>query len=210
MGEFFEELKIISWQEWVSTLSQIVSVLYARKNNILVYPMGIIGVLLAFWLYIFIASPPLYAEGMLHLYYFGMSLYGWYNWVQKKALGEAAYPISWCSLQELRIGCLLFVSSWLTIYFMLIVLTNSDTPILDSGVSAAAFTGMWWMAKRKIENWLAWIVSNAMAIPLNFYKGFSLFAVMYILFLILAISGFIEWKRMLKEEMAMRPSFRVD
>jgi nicotinamide mononucleotide transporter len=54
---------------------------------------------------------------------------------------------------------------------------------------------MWWMAKRKMENWLAWIVSNIVAIPLNFYKGFMLFTVMYVLFLGLAVSGFKEWKK---------------
>jgi nicotinamide mononucleotide transporter len=199
MVDILDELRIITWQEWLSTISQIVSVLYARKNNILVYPTGIIGVLLAFWLYIFVASPPLYAEGLLHLYYFAMSVYGWYNWQQKKSLGEAVYPISWCSTQQLRNGIVLFGLSWISIYAMLVGITNSDTPFLDSGVSAAAVTGMWWMAKRKIENWLAWIVSNSMAIPLNFYKGFNLFGFMYILFLILAISGYIEWRRMLKE-----------
>jgi nicotinamide mononucleotide transporter len=81
------------------------------------------------------------------------------------------------------------------IWFMLEQLTNSNTPLLDSLVSSTAVTAMWWMAKRKMENWVAWIVSNLVAIPLNFYKGFMLFTLMYVLFLILAISGYKEWKK---------------
>jgi nicotinamide mononucleotide transporter len=62
-------------------------------------------------------------------------------------------------------------------------------------VSASAVTAMWWMAQRKIENWLAWIVSNLVAIPLNFYKGFMLFTLMYILFLLMAWMGYQTWKK---------------
>ena len=85
------------------------------------------------------------------------------------------------------------------IYFALIKITDSNTPILDSLVSASAVVAMWWMAKRKIENWLAWIFSNVVAIPLNFYKGFMLFTVMYVLFLILAWMGYVTWKKVAKQ-----------
>ena len=82
--KFISNVQQTSWQEWVSTITQIASVWYARKNNILVFPTGIIGVLLAAWLYFFNSHPPLYADGTLNIYYFIMSVYGWYNWVQKK------------------------------------------------------------------------------------------------------------------------------
>ena len=77
---------------------------------------------------------------------------------------------------------------------MLIKLTDSNTPILDTLVSSTAITAMWWMAKRKMENWIAWIVSNIIAIPLNYYKGFMLFTLMYVLFLLLAVLGYKAWK----------------
>jgi nicotinamide mononucleotide transporter len=183
------------WKEWVSTLTQIASVWYARKNNVLVYPAGIIGVLLAAYLYFFDSHPPLYADGTLNIYYFVMSVYGWYNWVQKKDAEHFTYPISWCSKKELSAGAALFLVSWGAIYFTLVKITDSNTPILDSLVSASAVVAMWWMAKRKIENWLGWIASNIVAIPLNFYKEFYLFTLMYVLFLGMAIWGFIEWKK---------------
>ena len=188
------DIQLIRWQEWVSVITQLMSVWYARKNNILVYPTGIIGVLLAAWLYFFIAQPPLYADAILNLYYFAMSVYGWYAWHQKTD-AQFIFPISYNSKKEWLYGFILFDLSWLIIYFMLVRLTDSNTPILDSLVSATAITAMWWMARRKIENWLAWMVSNIVAIPLNFYKGFMLFTLMYVVFLFLAWWGWISWKQ---------------
>src|SRR5688572_824099 len=117
--QFLANIKLTKWQEWVSTGAQIASVLYARKNNILVYPTGIVGVLLAAYVYFIIAEPPLYADAILNIYYFFMSVYGWYNWVQKKGNGYV-YPISWCNKKELFYGigfCLFF---WGAIYLLLI------------------------------------------------------------------------------------------
>lgn len=191
---FLQNVKDTRWQEWVSTATQIASVWYARKNNILVYPTGIIGVVLAAYLYFFLTHPPLYADGALNIYYFLMSVYGWYNWVQKKDAEHYTFPISWCSKKELAIGTGIFIFGWLIIWFVLAHHTDSNVPVLDSLVSASAVTAMWWMAKRKTENWIAWIISNMVAIPLNFYKEFYLFTLMYLLFLAMAWMGFVEWR----------------
>ena len=196
---FIQNIIETKWPEWISTLMQIASVWYARKNNVLVYPTGIIGVLLAAYVYFFMIQPPLYADASLNIYYFFMSIYGWYNWVQKKDAEHYTYPINWCNKKELNIGIGFFLFFWIVIYFVLAELTNSNTPILDSLVSASAITAMWWMAKRKIENWLAWIFSNIVAIPLNFYKGFMLFTLMYVLFLAMAWWGLVEWKKIKKQ-----------
>jgi len=192
--QFTENVIQTRWEEWLSTVLQIASVWYAKKNKVLVYPTGIIGVLLASYIYYFISDPPLYADAILNIYYFFMSIYGWYNWVQKKN-EQLVFPISWCDKKELSIGIGIFIFFWGLIYYMLISITNSNTPVLDSLVSSTAVISMWWMAKRKMENWIAWIVSNIVAIPLNFYKGFMLFTLMYILFLGLAVSGYKEWKK---------------
>jgi nicotinamide mononucleotide transporter len=193
--KFIQNIRDTGWPEWVSTVTQVASVWFARKNSVLVYPTGIIGVLLAAYVYFFMTQPPLYADASLNLYYFLMSVYGWYNWVQKKDAEHYTYPIRWCTKKELAVGIGFFIFFWMAIYFVLIRFTDSNTPILDSLVSSSAITAMWWMAKRKVENWLAWIFSNIVAIPLNFYKELMLFTLMYILFLAMAWWGFIEWKK---------------
>ncbi len=196
---FFTNIKETRWQEWGSTIMQILSVWYARKNNVLVYPTGIIGVLLASYIYFFMSTPPLYADAVLNIYFFAMSVLGWYYWLQKKDTVDT-FPISYCSKKELGIGFGLFVVFWVSIYFLLISITDSNTPVLDALVSSSAVTAMWWMAKRKIENWHAWIFSNLIAIPLNFYKGFMLFTLMYVLFLIMAYMGYKSWKKIVVEK----------
>jgi nicotinamide mononucleotide transporter len=192
-----QEVGAFRWQEWLSTICQIASVWYARKNNVLVYPTGIIGVILAAWMYFVVANPPLYADGSLNIYYFIMSLYGWYAWRKKDSgqLNVETYPISWCTKKELWIGVYIFVIGWIILYYVLHQWTNSNVPMLDALVSSSAVTAMWWMARRKVENWLAWIASNIVAIPLNFYKGFILFTVMYVIFLVLAWMGYQTWKK---------------
>lgn len=198
--QFITNVQQTKWPEWVSTVAQIASVWYARKNNVLVYPTGIVGVLLAAWVYFFMIHPPLYADASLNIYFFLMSVYGWYNWMQKNDPEHYTYPISWCTRPQLAFGIGFFLFFWGVIYFVLIKVTDSNTPILDSLVSASAVTAMWWMAKRKIENWLAWIFSNIMAIPLNFYKGLMLFSLMYVLFLAMALWGYVEWKKQTKKK----------
>ena len=110
------------------------------------------------------------------------------------------YPISWCSQKEWVNGLLLFAFSWLGIWILLHFFTDSNTQVLDSLVSASAVTAMWWMALRKVENWLAWTASNVIAIPLNFYKGFMLFTVMYVVFLLLALAGYLSWKKLARKQ----------
>jgi len=203
VSDFFESLwdQILktTWMEWLSTVSQLVSVWYARANNILVYPTGIIGVILAAYLYLFVSAPPLYGEGILHLYYFGMSVFGWYRWVQRRPEDQSdRFPISYLAKQEWFWGLAFVVGSYAVIFGILAFFTDSDTVVLDALVSSSAILAMYWMAGRKIENWWAWIFSNLVAIPLNFYKGFVLFAVMYLLFLILAVMGYHSWKRLIK------------
>ncbi len=187
--QFIADVQHLNRMEAVSAITQIASVWYAKKNNVLVYPTGIIGVVLAS--YICFATQ-LYADAGLNIYYFVMSVYGWYNWVQKKN-NVYEYPINWCSKKEMGVGIIFFVAGWIILYWLLKNFTNSNVPMLDSFVSASAVTGMWWMAKRKIENWIAWIVSDVVAIPLFFYKHLILFTVMYILFLVLALWGYFEW-----------------
>lgn len=190
-SKLISDLASFTWPELLSSVAQIISVWYAKKNNILVYPSGILGVLLGAYVCF---NAQLYADAGLNMYYFLMSIYGWYYWVKKKD-NQFEYPIQWCKKVERNFGIVFFLVFWGIIFFVLKKYTNSNVPILDSLVSASAVTAMWWMAKRKVENWIAWLFSNIVAIPLFFYKGLMLFTVMYFIFLVLAWMGFIEWRK---------------
>jgi nicotinamide mononucleotide transporter len=190
---FSEGIISASWLEWISVISQLVSVWYAKRNNWLVYPTGLIGVLIAFYLYLWKSDPPLYADSILNLYYGLMSLYGWYRWTRKNEHAYQ-YPIRYASKKTIGVGLVIFLLGWVLIAFALTKFTDSNTPIMDACVTSSAIIGMWWMAQRNIEHWIAWICSNLIAIPLNVYKGFVLYAIMYFLLLVLAIRGWYEWR----------------
>jgi len=186
--------------EFLAAFFGVLSVWYSRKNHILVYPTGIISVLL----YVYICyMAKLYADAGLNFYYFIMSVIGWVNWSRKKE-DDYVFPISYCSPKEWLSGTAVFLLTLVTLVSVLHHYTDSNTVIADSLVSAAAATAMWWMARRKIESWYAWTVSNLVAIPLFYIKGLHFTVAQYILFLVLAIWGYFTWKNEWNKEHAYR------
>jgi len=180
-----------TWPEFIAVFFGIISVLYSRKENILVYPTGIVSTILYTW-FCFVWWN-LYAEGSLNFYYTIMSMYGWWLWSKNK--DGVVIPITVNSKSDWQICAAFFISSWLILYFVLKRFTNSTVPFADSFASATAYTGMWQMARKKLENWIWWILTNAISIPLYFYKGAVFTSIQYVVFLILAVMGLKEWKK---------------
>ncbi len=184
--------------ETISFLSQVLSVILAQRNSLLTYPIGLIGVGIACWIYWFQTTPPLYAEGTLHLYYVLVSLYGWYLWSRKNKRNNNLYPISSLSWMKKVYYLLATILCYLIIWILLHLYTDSNSAQLDAAVSASAAVAMILMAQRKIEHWLMWIASNLIAIFLNYQQGLKIFSFMFFIFLLLAIQGYGKWKKELK------------
>ena len=183
-----QETKLL---EFVAVIFGIASVLFSRKENILVYPTGIINTI--FYTWFCFSWWGLYAEGSLNFYYTIMSIYGWYVWTKKS--NNKTIEITWNTKKDWMISISFFVICWIVLYIVLKHYTTSTVPLGDSFASATAYTGMWQMTRKKIENWIWWILTNTASIPLYFYKGAVFTSFQYIIFLILAIAGFIEWKK---------------
>jgi nicotinamide mononucleotide transporter len=176
----------------------LLSVWFAKKNNILVFPTGLINTSI----YVFLLWKwSLLGDMMINAYYFIMSIYGWYHWTRKK--GETVeYPIATTTNQEKKTGIFLFFG---TIIFVVIVYLffNKFTnwmSYLDTFITAIFFVGMWLMAKRKIENWILWIIGNIISIPLYFAKGYTFTSLQYFIFTIIAFYGYLEWKKILQNK----------
>ena len=138
----------------------------------------------------------LYAEGSLNFYYTVMSVYGWVIWAQRnKETHEKKVRITASSYREWAVAAIFFFVAWIILYFVLRQFTDSTVPLGDSFASASAYTGMWLMARKKLENWLWWILTNIASIPLYFYKGAVFTSVQYLVFLVLAIMGYITWRK---------------
>jgi len=188
-------LQQTTWQEWLGVFFSVFQVLLARKNNSNNYLFGIAGISLT--LYVMIQSK-LYAEFTLNLYYLIMSIYGWLYWKFGKRKSETT--ISETTNNEKLITAGIVIGTFSLFYFFLTNFTDSDVPILDSLVSAFAWAGMWLMARRKIENWILLNISNIIAIPLLIHKGLYLYAVLTAFLFIVAISGYLEWRKSIKSK----------
>lgn len=191
--QFITGLQHTSLLEYIAVIAGIASVWYSKKENILVYPTGMVNTILFTWLCF--KNWGLYAEGSLNFYYTIMSVIGWYQWSKK--INGNSLQISFNTKKDWQWSILFFILSWVILFLVLKNFTKSTVPIADSFASAAAYTGMWQMTNKKIENWLWWVLTNFASIPLYFYKGAVFTSFQYIIFLIMAIMGYIEWKNKL-------------
>jgi nicotinamide mononucleotide transporter len=129
-----------------------------------------------------------------------MSIYGWYVWTRKKE--GKVLPITFNDRKDWIFSASFFIISWGVLYIVLKNYTNSTVPWGDSFASAAAYTGMWQMARKKVENWIWWIITNLASIPLYFYKGAVFTSFQYVVFLVLAIMGLVSWIKKVKSKSA--------
>jgi len=206
--------------EIIAAVLGVASVLFAKKENRLVFPTGIISTTI----YIYLLSQwNLYGDLIINIYYTIMSIYGWYMWSKLIDLEKKEHiPISRTSIKQKMIAFAIFVSASVfvlfiyryfnimpnhlnfneSIHFAYTNLTSGNlekfraaVPFLDTFTTAAAFVAMWLMALKKIENWNFWILTNIVSIPLYFVKGYGFTGIQYIIFLILAIQGYRLWEK---------------
>ncbi len=191
--------------EVIAVVFGLLSVWYAKKANILVYPTGIISVLIYVYICYFAM---LYADMGINFFYFVMSVYGWYNWTRKDN-SKPALRISWNSRKEQITGIVAVFVAYFVIFGLIWVFKKDDPeymssyiPYVDSFTTSIFLIGMLMMARKKIENWIYWIIGNVVSIPLYFIKGLVLTSFQYSVFLLLAIMGLMEWIRFYREDKA--------
>ncbi len=194
LSELYSNILDTSWLEAGAVIFGILSVWFARKENIWVYPTGIINVLVYVYLCFFAG---LYADMAINAFYFIMSVFGWYNW-SRRVDDTHHVPISTLSVKQWVFYSLLIGVAFGIIYYVLSNFTKSTVPVLDSFTTSLFIAGMWLMAIKKIENWLLWIIGDIMVIPLFAIKGLAFTSIQYIVFLVLAIMGYIEWRKRIK------------
>jgi nicotinamide mononucleotide transporter len=187
--------------EAVAVVMGIVSVWYSRKENILVYPTGLINTTL----YIYLSfKGHLLGEASVNLYYTIMSLYGWYLWTRKTEdktnfVLQITHSNKKEWLQQLLFFGVIYAIIYLLLTYAKTAFAPEAIPWADAFASATAYTGMWLMAKKKVESWIWWILTNIASIPLYFIKGYAFTSVQFIVLLILAIAGWISWNQKSKE-----------
>lgn len=198
--QFITGMQATTWLEYIAVFSGIASVWFSRKENILVYPIGLINTIIYIWLSYKYHLP---GEASVNFYYTIMSLYGWYMWLKKNKQQEKILHISYSGSGMWFRQLVFFLFFYAAIYFSLTYLKEQffegAIPWADAFASATAFTAMWLMTRKKVESWYWWIATNIASIPLYFAKGLVFTSVYYFVLLIMAVFGLLEWKKRAKQ-----------
>ncbi|MEZ5014517.1 MAG: nicotinamide riboside transporter PnuC [Chitinophagales bacterium] len=216
-----ESLPAMTWLEAIAVITGIASVWYARKESILVYPVGIVSVLL----YVYIClEVKLYADAAINAYYFIVSVYGWYFWLHGGRIQQGLPEVKSDELdadlelytakrgEEAHIArnnkveniYFIFLTALLAIFlgFILDTYTDSNVPYWDGSTTAVFCIAMILMARKKIENWVYWIIGDIACVPLFLYKGLCMSSLQYLIFTILAVAGFLTWLKKYKQSVS--------
>ena len=196
IDQFIAGLQQSSWWERIAVFAGIASVWFSRKENILVYPVGLINTVIYIWLSF---KGDLLGEAAVNFYYTVMSIYGWMLWLKKDILKHPVINITFSDKKWWRYQLFFFTSFYVVIFLLLTYLKKDFAPgaipWADAFASATAFTGMWLMTKKKVESWYWWIATNIASIPLYFVKHYEFTSVYYFVLLIMAVFGLFEWMK---------------
>jgi nicotinamide mononucleotide transporter len=197
--QFIAGLQQTGFVEFIAVLSGIVSVWFSKKANIWVYPTGILNTVI--YIYISIKGN-LLGEASVNIFYSIMSIYGWVLWLKKDESNKAALIIRYSSLKEWILNLLFFVILYLCIFLALSYLKKDFAPgaipAADAFASASAYTGMLLMARKKVESWYWWILTNTASVPLYFLKGYVFTSFQFVVLLIMAFAGLVSWHQKAK------------
>jgi nicotinamide mononucleotide transporter len=179
--------------EAVAVIFGFLSVWYSKRENILVYPTGIISTLI--FVYI-LGYWGLLGDMLINAYYFSMSIYGWYMWT-RKVDEDHFIPVTRTTRKENQWSVLLFLGTmaFVTLVYELRDKWDGWLSYADVVTTAIFFVGMWLMARKKLENWIYWIIGDIISVPLYLYKGLTLTSLQYFIFTIIAIYGYLAWKK---------------
>lgn len=185
--------------EIIAVVFGFLSVWYSKQNKIWVFPTGMISTFIFVYL---LFKWELLGDMMINGYYFIMSVYGWYVWTRKVDATHVT-PISKTTIKEKYISFGIFLA---TLVFVHVVYQTFDkwtswVAYIDTLTTAIFFVGMWLMARRKLENWIFWIIGDIISVPLYFYKGFTFTSFQYLGFTVIAIFGYLAWKKNLSSRL---------
>jgi len=199
--QFVTDLSHTSWLEFIAVLAGILSVWFSRLENILVYPTGLVNTIIYIYLSFKFA---LLGEASVNFYYTVVSIYGWVLWARKDQDRRPVLHVAKSNgrewMQQIGFFGFFYVAVFCALTWLKKDFAPQAIPWADAFASATAYTGMWLMAKKKVESWHWWIATNFASIPLYFVKHAVFTSLYYVVLLGMAISGLIEWNKKSKQE----------
>jgi nicotinamide mononucleotide transporter len=195
MTDIVLEWLLGNYIEILGAILGLVYIFFSIKQHILTWPTG----LLTSALYVFVFfNARLYADMGLQAYYVVISIYGWYFWLTGKKQNEKKVAVKttrkalWMKLTVVSIAL------YALLLFILSNYTNSDVPHMDSVTTALSIVATWMLARKYIEHWMLWIFIDAFSAALYVYKGLWATVILFIVYTVMALLGYIEWRKDLK------------
>ena len=178
--------------ELIAVFFGLLSVWFSKNNNVLVYPTGIINTSIFVYLMV---KWELLGDMIINIYYFLMSIYGWYYWTRKSQNQEYT-PITKINEADIKIILIIIISSTIFVSYLYSFFDKWSGlgSYIDIFTTAIFFAGMWLMARRKIESWFFWILGDVISVPLYFVKGLAFSSFQYHIFTLIAVAGYYKWK----------------
>lgn len=181
--------------EIVAVMTGLLSVWFSKKINVLVFPVGIISVLL--YVFIFIKNG-LYANAVINFIYFLISVFGWWNWEKSisqrdnETMNDNKLKVTFLNKKESVLSALIVITS----FFIISIAIDSDLVTkLDYCTSVLGLGGIILTSFKKVDNWIFYLLADIVLIPLCIYNGLYLTSIQYLVYTILAIMGYISWSK---------------
>lgn len=189
-------LKATTPLEYVAVVAGIASVWLSRAENIWVYPVGLVNTVIYVYLSL---HGQLFGEASVNIYYTAMSIWGWWLWARKTEMAMPELKITFSNsrewIQQLGFFALFYTGLFAALTFLQKSFAPGAIPWADAFASAAAYTGMWLMARKKVESWWWWIATDVASIPLYFVKGYVFTSFQFLVFTVLALMGLLSWRK---------------
>lgn len=176
--------------EWLGVSTAFICIYLAAKEHILNWPVSIISATAYAIIYY---QFKLYGDSALQLYFVFTAVYGWYYWIKRKQHHDK--PIVSLSIREWAIVTMVILLLTAALSLFLDNFTNTDVPYIDGFCTAMSFVAQFLMTRKVLQNWVLWIIVDICYVPLLLYKGLASTAVLYVVLVILATIGYIDWKR---------------
>jgi len=188
------EFLIAHWLDIVTTILGLAYILLEYRASLWMWAVGFLMQLLGIVLYY---QKGLYADCGMEFYYLSMTIYGYWRWVAKSQNSKSAgLPIRHFPRRLILPWGLLMMAIWGTIYWLLVTFTNSTVPLADSFTTALSLVGIWALAHKYLEQWFIWIAVDIVTSVLYFYKDIPFKASLYALYVVIAIFGYMKWRKM--------------
>lgn len=186
----------MDWALFLQVIGTTLGLLYLYleyKASIWLWLIGLIMPLVHGMLYF---SKGLYADAMMNAYYVLAGLYGWIVWKNKRPSGQPL-PISQTPVLVGARLVVVYILLHIALFCFLYYCTDSKVPFLDSFTTALSVVAIWMLSRKYIEQWLVWLVVDAVTVGLYLYKGIPITAGLYAIYCALAVAGYLRWKRMM-------------